>query len=61
MKHHLSTVLITCVALLASDLATADVLLTNVTLVDVETGTLAEGQSVLIENDRIACSVPTRS
>ena len=54
MKHHLSTVLITCVALLASDLATADVLLTNVTLVDVETGTLAEGQSVLIENDRIA-------
>jgi hypothetical protein len=54
MKHHLSTVLITCAALLASDLATADVLLTNVTLIDVEAGTLAEGQSVLIENDRIA-------
>lgn len=51
---HLSTVLITCTALLASDLATADVLLPNVTLIDVETGTLAEGHSVLIENDRIA-------
>ncbi len=54
MQHHLSTVLITCAALLISGYASADVLLTNVTVVDVETGTLAEGQSVLIENDRIA-------
>ncbi len=54
MKHRLSTALITCAGLLTSDLVTADVLLTNVTLVDVEAGTLAEGQSVLIENDRIA-------
>ena len=54
MQHHLSTVLITSAALLTSGYASADVLLTNVTVVDVETGTLAEGQSVLIENDRIA-------
>ncbi len=44
----------TCVGLLVPDLAASDTLLTHVTLVDVETGTLADGQSVLITGDHIA-------
>jgi Amidohydrolase family len=42
-----------CVALGAADRAASDTLITNVTLVDVETGALAAGQTVLIEGDRI--------
>ena len=36
------------------DRAASDAFLTNVTLVDIETGALSEGQSVLIEDNRIA-------
>jgi Amidohydrolase family len=53
MKHLCATVM-ACAAFAAPDLAMSDTLLKNVTLVDVETGTLAEGQSVLIAGNRIA-------
>lgn len=53
MRHLCATVM-ACAAFAAPDLAMSDTLLTNVTLVDVETGTLAEGQSVLIAGNRIA-------
>lgn len=53
MKNVCSTLMV-CAALAAPDLAASDTLLTNVTLVDVETGTLAGGQSVLITGTRIA-------
>ena len=42
------------IALGAADRAASDALLTNVTLVDVKAGTVAEAQSVLIDGDRIA-------
>ncbi len=42
-----------CLALLAPAAANADVLLTDVTIVDVATGTLNPGQSVLIEGAQI--------
>ncbi len=53
MKHLCSIVMV-CGCLATPDLAASDTVLTNVTLVDVDTGTLSEGQSVLIEGDRIA-------
>lgn len=52
MKH-LCSVALFCVSVATPSLAVSDALLTNVTLVSVETGTLAEGQSVLFEGDRI--------
>jgi hypothetical protein len=54
MNEILRSVFIACAALAAPGSAVSDTLLTNVTLVDVETGTLAAGQSVLIEGNRIA-------
>ncbi|MBO6527971.1 amidohydrolase family protein [Erythrobacter sp.] len=42
----------------ASPPARADVLLTNVTLVDIEEGTLSQGQSILIEGTRITAVGP---
>jgi Amidohydrolase family len=54
MNDLFRAVLVACVALGAPDSAASDALLTNVTLVDIEAGTLASGQSVLIEGDRIA-------
>jgi Amidohydrolase family len=54
MNELFRAAIIACAALSASNPAMSDTLLTNVTLVDVETGTLAAGQSVLIEGNRIA-------
>jgi hypothetical protein len=54
MKPLLRSVVVACVVLAVPGVAAADVLVTNVTLVDVERGTHAEGQSVLIAGDRIA-------
>ena len=54
MNEILRSVVIACAALAAPGSAVSDTLLTNVTLVDVETGTLAARQSVLIEGNRIA-------
>jgi hypothetical protein len=54
MNDLFRAVVVATVALGAPDRAVSDTLLTNVTLVDVETGTLATDQSVLIEGDRIA-------
>jgi adenine deaminase len=45
---------IVCTALCAPNLAASDRLLTNVTLVDVETATIAAGQLVLIVGNGIA-------
>jgi Amidohydrolase family len=47
-------IFIACAALGTPHSAASDTLLTNVTLVDVEAGTLAAGQSVLIKGVRIA-------
>jgi hypothetical protein len=54
MKPLLRSVVVACVVLAVSGVAAADILVTNVTLVDVERGTHDEGQSVLIAGDRIA-------
>jgi len=54
MKQLLHSVVVACAVLAVPDPAAADILLTNVTVVDVESGTRAEGQSVLIAGDRIA-------
>ncbi len=54
MKNFLCLVAVACAALAAPGPAMSDVLLTHITLVDVETGTLTQGQSVLIKGDRIA-------
>jgi hypothetical protein len=53
MNDLLRATVIACAALAAADPAASDTLLTNVTLVDVETGGLTAGQSVLIEGVRI--------
>lgn len=53
MKRFCSAVMV-CAVLAISDPAASDTLVTNVTLVDVETGTLARQQSVLISGARIA-------
>ncbi len=60
MKNVCSAFMV-CAALAAPDVAASDTLVRNVTLVDVETGTLAGGQSVLITGTRIADIGPTIS
>jgi hypothetical protein len=47
-----------CVVVLTTTVARPDTLLTDVTVVDIETGTLAPGQSVLIEGSDIAAVGP---
>lgn len=47
-----------CVTVAVATLAQADALLTDVTIVDVETGALSPGQSVLLEESRIAAIGP---
>lgn len=47
-----------CLALFCATVAHADALLTYVTIVDIETGTLTPGQSVLIEGSNIAAIGP---
>ena len=54
MKNFLCSVAVACAALAASDPAASDFLMTHITMVDVETGTLTRGQSVLIAGNRIA-------
>ncbi len=54
MHEFFRAAVIACIVLGAPDRAASDTLLTNVTLVDVETGTLAAGQSVLIIGNGIA-------
>lgn len=54
MKQHLCAGIVAFAALLAPGMAASDIVLSNITLVDVETGALVEGQSVLIKGDRIA-------
>jgi cytosine/adenosine deaminase-related metal-dependent hydrolase len=58
MKRSWANVLSACIAIAAATAAQADVLLTNVTIVEVETGTLSPGRSVLIEGDEIAAVGP---
>jgi hypothetical protein len=58
MKHLSGWIALACVAFAIPDPAASDVLLTNVTLVDIETGTLDEAQSVLIEGNTIAAIGP---
>lgn len=54
MKLSLCSVAVACAALVGPNPAASDVFLTQIALVDVETGTLTLGQSVLIKGDRIA-------
>jgi Amidohydrolase family len=61
MHELFRAVIIVCAVLGAPDPAAPDTLLTNVRLVDVQTGTVATGQSVLIKGLRIAEIGPTVS
>jgi Amidohydrolase family len=61
MNEFFRVAVIASAAFATPQLAVSDTLLTNVTLVDVKTGTLAAGQSVLIEGVRIAGIGPTIS
>ncbi len=54
MKRFWIISLSTCLTVAAASVAQADALLTDVTIVDVETGSLSPGQSVLIEGTGIA-------
>lgn len=58
MRHLASIVAGALLALLVPLATSADVLLTDVTLVDIETGALEPGQSVLVEGSRIAAIAP---
>jgi hypothetical protein len=58
MPTKLCQIILAFMALIAPDRAFADALITNVTLVDVETGALSEGQSVRIEGTAIAAIGP---
>lgn len=58
MKRIWKDVASACIAIAAATVAQADALLTNAIVVDVETGTLNPGQSVLIEGDAIAAIGP---
>jgi Amidohydrolase family len=53
MRRLAHCIALACTAFAITGPATSDVLLTNVTLVDIETGTLDEAQSVLIEGTAI--------
>lgn len=54
MRYPFSIVALALLAFASPERAASDVLLTNVSLVDIENGTLAGGQSVLIEGTAIA-------
>jgi hypothetical protein len=58
MRNPLCRIILTGVALAAPCQTLADVLITDVTLVDIETGALSEGQSMLIEGTSIAAIGP---
>jgi N-acyl-D-aspartate/D-glutamate deacylase len=58
MKRIWHDALATCLALVAASAVQADALLTDVTIIDVETGTITPGQSMLIEGTDIAAIGP---
>ena len=58
MKRFVSILFVTLLALLVPLATRADVLLTDVRIVDIETGAVEAGQSVLVEGSRIAAISP---